>query len=190
MPPVLREFRQQPSDSRRLGLPPIGFVLRAPERVTIAPASGVAGAPVVCSEVGPDGQVIGEVEIAVFGAGLIIDRDGVLEKITTEAADDAAEAGGQVTSVLAVTLDSGVSGYRAEVELRGAAPLPFQVILALASRDLAVCGGILVTIRSALPAWPAGDVVLDSIRVLTRDGAQNDQSVADGPMMLPVIGRR
>lgn len=185
MPPVLREFRQQPSDSRRLGLPPIGFKLRAPERVTIAPASGVAGAPVVCREVGPDGRLIGEVEIAVFGAGLIIDRDGVLERIATEAAEDTASAGGQVASIMAIVLESGVSGYRAEVELGNAAALPYHSILALASRDLAVCGGILVTIRAALPAWPAGDVVLDSIRVLTRDGAQNDQAV-----MLPVVGRR
>jgi hypothetical protein len=185
MPPVLREFTQQPSDSRRLGLPPIGFRLRAPERVTIAPASGVAGAPVLCTEVGPDERVIGEVEVAVFGAGLIIDRDGVLERIATEAADDVVSGGGQVTGVMPVQLDSGVSGYRAEVELGAAAALPYQWIYALASRDLAVCGGVLVTIRSALPAWPAGDVVLDSLRVLTRDGAQNDQALA-----LPVVGRR
>jgi hypothetical protein len=185
MPPVLREYRQKPSDSRKLGLPPIGFRLRAPERVAIAPASGVEGAPVVCREVGPDERVVGEVEVAVFGAGLIIDRDGVLERIATEAAEDAAAGGGKVTGVMPVELDSGVSGYRAEVELGAAAALPYQAIYALASRDLAVCGGILVTIRAALPAWPAGEVVLDSIRVLTRDGAQNDQSLA-----LPVVGRR
>jgi hypothetical protein len=181
----MREFQQQPSDSRRLGLPPIGFRLRAPERMVIEHASGLAGAPVVCSEVGPDGRVLGEVEIAVFGAGLIIDRDGVLERIATDAADDVAAAGGQVTHVMPVTLDSGVSGFRAEVELRGDATLPHQVIYALASRDLAVCGGILVTLRAAQPGWPAGDAVLDSIRVLTRDGAQNDQALA-----LPVVGRR
>jgi hypothetical protein len=185
MPPVLREYRQQPSDSRKLGLPPIGFRLRAPERVTIAPASGVEGAPVVGREAGPDERVVGEVEVAVFGAGLIIDRDGVLERIATEAAEETASAGGKVTGVMPVELDSGVSGYRAEVELGATAALPYQAIYALASRDLAVCGGILVTIRAALPAWPAGDVVLDSIRILTRDGAQNDQALA-----LPVVGRR
>ena len=182
MPPVLREYRQQPSDSRKLGLPPIGFRLRAPERVAIAPASGVEGAPVVCREVGPDERVVGEVEVAVFGAGLIIDRDGVLERIATEAAED---AGGKVTGVMPVQLDSGVSGYRAEVELGAAAELPYQAIYALASRDLAVCGGVLVILRAALPAWPAGDVVLSSLRVLTRDGAQNDQALA-----MPIVGRR
>ena len=185
MPPVLREYRQQPSDSRKLGLPPIGFRVRAPERVTIAPASGIAGAPVVCSEIGPDGNVVGEVEIAVFGAGLIIDRDGVLERIATEAAEDAAATGGQVTGVMPVELESGVSGYRAEVELGGAVTLPYLQIFALASRDLAVCGGVLVILRAVLPAWPAGDVVLSSLRVLTRDGAQNDQALA-----LPIVGRR
>src|SRR5688500_222072 len=102
MPPVLREYRQQPSDSRKLGLPPIGVRVRAPERVPLAPARGSAGAPVVCSEVGADGNVVGEVEIAVCGAGLIIDGDGVLERIAPEAGEDAAASGGKVPGVMPV----------------------------------------------------------------------------------------
>ena len=175
----MRELRQQPSDSRRMGLPPIGFALRAPEQVMVETEGGV-----ICREVDPDGRVIGELGIVVFGAGLIIDRDGVLERIASEAAEDAAEAGGRVESVMAVTLDSGVSGYRAEVAAPGAA-LPNQTILAIASRDLAVCGGVLVTIRAAHERWPAGDAIVASLRVLTRDGAENDQAV-----MMPVVGRR
>lgn len=175
----MRELRQQPSDSRRKGLPPIGFALRAPEQVTVETEGGV-----VCREVDPDGRVIGELGIVVFGAGLIIDRDGVLERIASEAAEDAAEAGGRVEAVMSVTLDSGISGYRAEIETAGAA-LPHQTILALASRDLAVCGGVLVTIRAADARWPAGEAMVDSLRVLTRDGAENDQAVR-----LPIVGRR
>ena len=62
-------------------------------------------------------------------------------------------------------------------------------MFAVAPPDLGVDGGVLVTVRSLCPDWPAGDQILRSLRILTRGGvvpANDDEG--DAPI-LPVVGK-
>ena len=102
---------------------------------------------------------VGELEVAVFSAALIIDRDGILAAKASEA------AGGR--PAVPVTLP-GASGYRAEMV--GQPPLRYLHVFAIAPDDLGIDGGVLVTIRSACPEWPAAEELLGSLRILTRRG--------------------
>jgi len=121
-----------------------------------------------------DGRIVGELTVEVFAAALIIDRDGILE---TKASDATG------TPAVAVVLP-GATGYRAEAVVSG--PLPYHYVFAIASGDLAIDGGLLITIRCTHPDWPAAEVALRSLRILTRDGIApaND----DAPL-LPLIGK-
>jgi len=91
---------------------------------------------------------------------------------------------GKTTRLVHVELDGGADGYLAEVDSVGAA-LPCVSIYVLASPDLAVMGGAVVTVRSAVPEWPAGAQMLASLRLGARDLPANDARGA-----LPVVGRR
>ena len=128
------------------GVPPVGFVVDTGAlEVTSLPGR------VRCAE-----PRIGELEVAVFAAALIIDRDGILAAKASAAAAGAAP--------LPVELH-GASGYRAEtIVLDG--PLRYLLVFALAQDD-AIDGGVLVTIRSAQPEWPAADELLASLRILS-----------------------
>jgi len=136
------------------GLPAIGFQIATGElEVTTLPGR------VRCSE-----PRVGELEVAVFSAALIIDRDGILAAKASEA------AGGR--PVVEISLP-GASGYRAEAVVDG--PLRYMLVFAIAPDDLGIDGGLLVTIRSARPDWPAAEELLRSLRILTRRGrATND----------------
>src|SRR5256885_142179 len=155
-------FRQLPNARR------VGFVFDPPTDVEVRPGDG----SVHCSQVRGDGRPIGELDVAVFQAALVIDRDGILEEKVHEAA--IAEHG-RVTPAIPVSLP-GASGYRAEVErVRGA--LPYVYVFAIAPHDLGVQGGVIVTVRCATPEWPAADAILRSLRILVRGGVTaNDGS--------------
>ena len=136
-----------------------------------------------CSEVRGDGKPVGELEVAVFQAALVIDRDGILaEKACTAAETETGRSAAAKPIML-----PGASGYRADAERR--APLPYVNIFAIAPHDLGVQSGVLVTVRSATPDWPAADAILASLRILTRGGrTANDEDEA--PSILPLIGRK
>lgn len=164
-----------PSASRQRGLPLIGFELTAPDALVVEP---VRAGPVVlrCAEVRDDGRPVGELEVAVFAAALIIDRDGLLE------AKASAASGG--APAVRVELP-GASGYRAEAI--GPSPLPYVYVFAMAPPS-GVDGGVLVTVRAAKPDWPAAEAVLRSMRILTRSGvAPANEEAADLGPLLPVI---
>lgn len=130
-----------------------------------------------CREVRADGRVIGELEATVFPAALIIDRDGIL-------AEKAAQVAGGAPAV-PVRL-AGASGYRADA-MQGTA-LPYVYVFAMAPEADGVDGGVLVTVRSAQPDWPAGDHMLRTLRLVTRRGVvANDEP--DAPV-LPMIAPR
>jgi hypothetical protein len=155
-------FRQPPTTSRR-----IGFELDAPAGMTVEPTR--AGARVR--------GMTGELEVEIFQAALVIDRDGILEERIQRAVDAAvaSDAGAQVLQTVPIELP-GASGYRADVELTRplGAPRPerpYLVIFAVAPHDLGVDGGVLVRVRSATPAWEAVEHVLSSLRILTRRSA-------------------
>ncbi len=130
--------------------------------------------PVHFEERRDDGRVVGELTIELFTAALVIDRDGIL-------AAKASEATG--TPAVAVQLP-GATGYRAEAVHAG--PLPYHYVFAIGPGDLAIDGGLLITIRCVHPDWPAAERALRSLRILTRAGVApaNDDAVD-----LPLIGK-
>lgn len=150
------------------GRPLIGFELEAPCEVELRD-----GAVLQCREVLQDGRQLGELEIRVFAAALIIDRDGLLAKTACDELERRARPPYGATAV-PVQL-AGTSGYRAEAVDRTA--LPYVAVFAMAPLD-GIDGGVLVTVRSAQPAWPAADHMLASLRILTRHGvaAANDDA--------------
>ena len=175
------------------GRPQLGFELEAPEQVVIED-----GVVLHCREV-QQGREIGALEIRVFAAALIIDRDGLLAK----AACDELARHAKASDAVAVPVQlPGTCGYVAQAILprdatRGgenapACPpqerregplwidrsaLPYVHVFAMAPPD-GIDGGVLVTVRSARPEWPAADHMLASLRLLTRHGvaAANDDA--------------
>lgn len=167
-------YRQSPAASRSRGLPSIGFEI-VPGALEVTPV-GSGDTLVRCTETRHDGKPIGELEVTVFSAALVIDRDGILE---AKASDNTGGA-----HAVPVVLP-GASGYFAET--RGDAQLPYRYVFAIAPHDLAVDGGVLVTVRSARPDWPAADRLLQSLRIITRHGMAPANDVASDAPMLPLV---
>jgi hypothetical protein len=167
-----KAYRQLPTASRQRGLASIGFEV-VPGDLEVTPVQ--AGETLLrCTEKADDGRPIGELEVTVFSAALVIDRDGILE---AKASDNTGGA-----HAVPVVLP-GASGYFAEA--RDDANLPYRYVFAIAPHDLAIDGGLLVTIRSAAPDWPAADRLLQSLRIITRHGTApaNDAE----PTVLPLV---
>jgi hypothetical protein len=176
--------------ARQRGLAGIGFELEPPTGIDLLPV--VTGATVVRCTEARDGKPIGELEVEVFKAALVIDRDGILmEKV----AHACTTQPGRSTQPIAVSLP-GASGFRASVELvkpmgQPQPELPFVYVFAIAPHDLGVDGGVLVTVRSASREWPSADRILRSLKVfgrrpVTANGAANDDSGVLS--LLPVVG--
>jgi hypothetical protein len=158
----------------------IGFQVDVPREVEMQD-----GPVLTCREVLQGGRTQGEIEVGVFAAGLVIDRDGVLADKAREEIAREATVRGEPTPV-AVRLP-GASGFRADAVQ--STPLPYRYVFAIAPDDV-VDGGVLVTIRCASPDWPAADHMLRSLRVLTRSGrVATHAEVDDGPL-LPVVAPR
>jgi hypothetical protein len=164
-------IRQPPSLARAFG-----FEIRTPSEVEVQPTND-RDTLVRCRERGPDGAPVGELEVAVFRAPLVIDRDGVLEAKAHEAVR-AALPGSQRVRMQRTTPVSlaGATGYRGAGELVRAmgaseAGLRYVHAFAIAPEDAGVDGGVLVTVRSATASWPAAEAMLASLRVFGRRGA-------------------
>ena len=197
-----REYRHQPADSKRRGLPAIGFSIRVPERLTLAQTPAIApdrGRLVTCRELDRDGLLLGELEIGAFSAALIMDRDGILEQICAVEADRAliAPASGRRESVLPIELAGGASGYRAEVVLlrdsNGTVKprVPYLVYYALGTPDI-VDAGVFVTCRTTGPEWPAADEILASLHIVRQGGSwgTTPEPANDEVPRLPMLRRR
>jgi hypothetical protein len=163
--------------------------LRIPDRVEVTPL-GTGPIVVVCHE-----DRVGELSVELFAAGLIMNRDGILERMTNQAAEHAttAPADGELRSLMPVELASGPNGFVAEIDVRrddkGARPaLPYLTIFVLAPPDLAVGGGAIVTVRSKSLEWPASAEMLASLELGARAG--DDVAANDARSSLPVVGRR
>jgi hypothetical protein len=169
-----------PSMYRRAprGRPLIGFQLEAPGEVELQD-----GAVLRCREVRQDGRIVGELEVSVFAAALIIDRDGILEEKAREVIGREVPVRGGATAV-AVSLP-GASGFRADAIQ--STRLPYVYVFAVAAHDLGVDGGVLITIRSASPDWPAGEHMLRSLRILTRHGMATANDELDSVPILSVV---
>lgn len=169
---MAKAYRLLPQASRQRGLPPIGFEI-VPDGLELSVPTGTT--LLRCTE-SHEGKPLGELEVTVFKAPLVIDRDGVLWTKASE------EAGG--AHAVPVVLP-GASGYLAEG--RGDAQLPYRSVFAIAN-DHAIEGGVLVTVRSARREWPAADRVLQSLRILTKHGTApaNDGEVSALPLVPPL----
>ena len=162
--------------------------MTAPGGVELTPVP--AGDAVVrCCERREDGQPIGELEVSMFKAALIIDRDGILEEKARAVAETCVTTtGGDVAGTVAVSLP-GASGYRADVETRrNSTELPYVHVFAMAPHDLGIDGGVVVVVRSAKPEWPAAEQMLGSLRLLSRNGKPpaNDE---EHPPLLPIVSK-
>ncbi|HET9626014.1 MAG TPA: hypothetical protein VFP84_31855 [Kofleriaceae bacterium] len=162
---------------RSRGRPALGFQMEVPDALELHD-----GAVVTCREVRGDGRVVGELEIAVFAAALLIDRDGILAE-KARATLGVRSAGDPI----AVRLP-GASGFRTEAV--ASTRLPYVYAFALAPSDLGVDGGLAITVRSARPDWPAAEQLLGSLRLLRRNGTVDD-SADDEPAapLLPFVAR-
>lgn len=163
----IQPYRHPLTASRQRGLPSIGLEVSAPDEVELTPIA--AGCTVLRCREHRDGKVVGELEVSMFAAALLIDRDGILEEKAREAAANTSEAA-CVAGAFAISLP-GASGYRADVEPSRKHGLPYISVFAMAPHDLCIQGGIIVTVRSAQPEWPAAEALLGSLRLLTRGGA-------------------
>jgi hypothetical protein len=156
----------------------LGFQMEAPGEVALRDSDVLH-----CTETRSNGKAVGELEVALFAAALIIDRDGILsEKACASIAQLASFPRG--ATAVAVKLP-GAGGFRADA-IQGTA-LPYLHVFALAPYDLGVSGGVVITIRSATPEWPAADHMLRSLRILTRNGRLATSAEADDGPLLPVV---
>jgi len=142
------------------------------------------GPVVTCREVRQDGRTVGELEASVFAAALIIDRDGILADKARGVMARAADVASAPTFDVVLP---GAAGCRADAVQRTS--LPYVYVSALAARD-SVDGGVLVTIRSLSPDWPAAEHMLRSLRVLTRQGKLAEgyeHGVNDNAPLFPLV---
>jgi hypothetical protein len=184
--------RHPASESRTRGLPAIGFQLEVPPGVAleqIDPA-GPERAVVLRARETAAGRLVGELEMGLFSAALIVDRAGVLQELV-ESAAAVALGPGHTARLLAAgeaSFAAGASGFRIDVVLGAPRPpAPYQSWLALASDDLALRGGLFVTMRAAGPTWPAASHMLDSLRISGPGGARAPLA---GRLALPLLRGR
>jgi hypothetical protein len=156
----------------------IGFQLEIPGEVELSD-----GPTPKCREVLRDGRTRGELEISLFVAALVIDREGILAEKACELLAREAKVRGGPTPV-AVALP-GASGYRADGVIN--ATLPYRYAFAIAPASLGIDGGVAIVIRCASPDWPAADHMLRSLRILTRTGRIATQAEVDEGPLLPVV---
>jgi hypothetical protein len=172
-------IRQEPR-----GRPAVGFQLEVPGEVEVE-NEATSPPAIVCRERRADGRLVGELEARVFAGAMIIDRDGVLADKASEVLGGETQRMGE--AAVAVVLP-GASGFRAEAVVR--TELPYIYVFAVAAADTVIDGGVVVTVRSAAPDWPAAEHMLRSLRILTRNGRiATNFDAQDGPILpvLPVL---
>lgn len=171
------------------GLPGIGFRLRPPAGLAMNELEADAHAVARAEERGPEGQLLGWIEIGLFSASLIIDRTGPLRE-AAHAAAQAALVGptrGRLLREGDVELGGGLSGYRVDLLLqideegRLRPECPYGSWLALAGEDVVAGGGLSVLVRSAGPAWAGGSAALESLEIPGSD-------VGGKRIDLPLVG--
>ena len=143
MPPNLVHSHPA-AESRQRGLPAIGFQLDVPAGVELEqtdPAGEGRAVVLRALERDSSSRLIGELELGVFSAGLIIDRMGVLEELVRKTAEEALTGRVEVLGSGEVSFERGASGYRLDVVLSEPG-CPYVSWIALASADFAVRGGV------------------------------------------------
>lgn len=171
----IRAFRHTAAASRQRGLPPIGLELEAPDEIELTPIA--SGETLLRCRQHADGKTIGELEISLFAAALLIDREGSLaDKACTVA--EGTVPGARVPGAVAVSFPE-VSGYRADVEPTRAHG--YIYVFTFAPADHVIQGGALVVVRTSLAEWPAADAIIASLRLVTKRGITSGDASAGRP---------
>jgi hypothetical protein len=112
---------------------------------------------------------IGELEIRVFAARMIMDRDGVLLDAATALAEElfAAPRDGYLGASGSITLPAG-EAFRADMTVTrdaagGMPAFPYKSVLALGHPDFMIHAALLIVVQHAEADWPAGDAMLQSL---------------------------
>ena len=118
---------------------------------------------------GGSGKPIGELEIRVFAARMIMDRDGVLNEAAQALAEElfAAPRDGYLGATGSLTLPAG-EAFRADMtvtrDASGHMPtFPYKSVLALGHPDFMIHAALLIVVQHAEADWPAGDAMLQSL---------------------------
>ena len=112
---------------------------------------------------------VGELEIRVFAARMIMDRDGVLGEAAQALAEElfAAPRDGYLGATGSIRLPAG-EAYRADMTVtRDAAgnqpQFPYKSVLAMGHPDYMIHAALLIVVQHAEADWPAGDAMLQSL---------------------------
>jgi hypothetical protein len=167
-----RAFEVAPPAQRRLGVAPIGFRVDLPEGVVIEPGDPQP-AKLRCTERRlATGRPLGQLEIRVFAARLIMDRDGVLLDAARGLAEElfAPPRDGWLGATGPVSLPAG-EAWRAEARVTrdeaGRLPaFPYKTVYALGHPDAVTNAALLIVVQHAEATWAAGDEMLRSVRFL------------------------
>jgi hypothetical protein len=167
-----RAFQYAPAEKRRPGVTPVGFRLDVPEGVVIEPSDPKIIQLRATERRAASGRPLGELEIRVFAARLIMDRDGVMLDAARAAAEElfAPPRDGWLGAVGAMTLPAG-EAWRAEVRVTRdehgrLPPLPYKTVYALAHPNAVVHAALLIVVAHAEADWPAGQAMLASLSFL------------------------
>jgi hypothetical protein len=164
-----RAFKYSPPSQKRLGVTPVGFRLDIPEGVVVQPSDPKIIQLRATETRAATGRPLGELEIRVFAARLIMDRDGVLLDAARALAEElyAAPRDGWLGATGTVELPAG-EAWRADVQVtrdeRGLIPiLPYKSVYALGHPNAIVHAALLIVVQHAEATWLAGDEMLQSL---------------------------
>jgi hypothetical protein len=164
-----RAFKYSPPTQKKLGVTPVGFRLDVPEGVAIEPSDSRFVQLRASERRASTGRLLGELEVRVFSARLIMDRDGVLLEAARALAEElfAPPRDGYLGATGLVTLPAG-EAWRADVQVTrdetGHMPaLPYKSVYALGHPNAIVHSALLIVVQHAEADWPAGDAMLHSL---------------------------
>ncbi len=153
-----------------MGVKPVGFRLDLPGGVEIEPADPSIVQLRASERRVSTGRPLGELEIRVFAARLIMDRDGVLLEAAQALAEElfASPRDGYLGDAGAIMLPAG-EAWRADMtvtrDAHGRLPLyPYKKVIALGHPDAFVHAALLIVMQQAEATWPAGDAMLQSLQ--------------------------
>jgi hypothetical protein len=149
-----REYVHSPTARKRWGIPALGFRLLVPETVQVVRADAFHA-------VEPG---VGELDISLQAAALIMDRDGVLEELIDQAVAELTTQNQATLSAIGMVELPGGEAYRAELDLRDGSPLRHVTLLALGHADFMAPAVLFIRIRSRAPDWEAGRSMLETLR--------------------------
>jgi hypothetical protein len=149
---------------------PVGFRLEIPEGVQVERSDPTIIQLRATERRAATGRPLGELEIRVFAARLIMDRDGVLLEAARALAEElfAPPRDGWLGARGAITLPAG-EAWRADIQVTrdahggGLPELPYKEVYALGHPDEVAGAALLIVVQHAEATWDAGDLMLHTL---------------------------